>query len=86
LTRRFCGECGSPLFATTPLNEDIVSVSAGSMDNVADWKLSKEQYHRNRAAWLPELEAVDRHITHPWSQSAEGMPNYIAEHANASAA
>lgn len=67
------------MFVTTPLNEDIVSVSAGSMDNVGEWKPSKEQYHRNRAAWIPELEAVDRHVAHPWSESPEGMPNYNSE-------
>lgn len=43
LTRTFCGECGSTLFAFTPLREDIVSVAAGSLDGFEDWAPDTEQ-------------------------------------------
>jgi len=82
LTRKFCSECGSYLFATTPVNEDIVSVAAGSMDNVSEWKPSMELHHRNRAAWVPELAAVDRHVTHPESESPTSMSSPTFEQAN----
>lgn len=44
LSRTFCGECGSTLFAFTPLREDIVSVAAGTLD--------REGFE----AWEPDTE------------------------------
>ncbi|KAK1069248.1 hypothetical protein LTR74_005056 [Friedmanniomyces endolithicus] len=38
LARKFCGECGSRLFAFTPLNENIVMIAAGTLDDFEDWK------------------------------------------------
>lgn len=36
ITRSFCPECGSPLFGTISSNENIIGVSAGTLDN-SDW-------------------------------------------------
>ena len=36
ITRSFCPECGSPLFGTLTNNDNIIGVSAGTMDN-SDW-------------------------------------------------
>ena len=38
LTRTFCSTCGSKLFAFTPLNENIVSIAAGTLDDFEEWK------------------------------------------------
>lgn len=44
MTRNFCGECGSNLFAYTPLYEDIVGVAAGTLDDFErGWKPGVEQ-------------------------------------------
>jgi hypothetical protein len=45
LMRNFCKICGSKVFATTQLREDIVSISAGTLQNAGqDWVPVKEQY------------------------------------------
>jgi hypothetical protein len=43
LTRSFCGECGSNLFAFTPLLDSIVSVAAGTLDGFEEWRPGVEQ-------------------------------------------
>jgi hypothetical protein len=43
LTRSFCGECGSNLFAFTPLLDSIVSVAAGTLDEFEEWRPGVEQ-------------------------------------------
>lgn len=63
------------MFTKTPLNEDIVSLAAGTMDNYNEYQPAVESYHQNRAAWLPEFEEIERHVTHHWSPAPEGMPN-----------
>ena len=67
--RSFCGECGSSLYATTARNDKIVSVFAGTLDNVSEWQPSKEQYCKNKAEWVaiaPEAE-FKRHVADPFS-------------------
>lgn len=43
LSRAFCSECGSHLFAFTPLREDIVSIGAGTLDDFDEWRPDVEQ-------------------------------------------
>lgn len=37
LRRHFCEICGSGLYATTPMVDNIVSVFSGSIDNSEEW-------------------------------------------------
>ena len=59
LQRQFCKTCGSSMFNFTPLY-DIVSVSAGSLDDFEDWKPTLEQYCIHRAEFLEKVKAVDK--------------------------
>lgn len=60
LTRTWCIRCGSNLFNFTPLNEDIVSISAGAFDDFEDWKPTLEQYCIHRAEFLEKVKGVDK--------------------------
>lgn len=59
LTRQFCKNCGSNMFNFTPLY-DIVSVSAGALDEFEDWKPNLEQYCIHRADFLEKVKGVDK--------------------------
>lgn len=60
LSRTFCSICGSNMFNFTPLNEDIVSISAGALDDFEEWKPSLEQYCIHRADWLGKVKGVQK--------------------------
>jgi len=71
LTRNFCGECGSNIFAFTPLWQDIVGVAAGTLDDFEDWKPTVEQYCIRRAGFLEKIKGVEperRHTTDAQSE------------------
>lgn len=59
LSRQFCSHCGSNMFNFTPLY-DIVSVSAGVLDDFEDWKPSLEQYCIHRADYLSPAKGVEK--------------------------
>ena len=59
LTRQFCKNCGSNMFNFTPLYE-IVSVSAGALDEFEDWKPTLEQYCIHRADFLEKVKGVEK--------------------------
>ncbi|KAF2104856.1 hypothetical protein NA57DRAFT_51653 [Rhizodiscina lignyota] len=67
LMRHFCQFCGSPIFATTPLWDEIVSVFAGTLNDQQAWKPMKEQYCDSKAPWLPDLGVTDRTCRGPGS-------------------
>ncbi|KAK0271225.1 hypothetical protein LTR35_013540 [Friedmanniomyces endolithicus] len=72
LTRKFCSECGSRLFAFTPLNENIVMIAAGTLDDFEDWRPSKEQYCVHRLGFVDKMKGVesqDRHVTNMRSEA-----------------
>jgi len=72
LIRTFCGECGSTLFAFTPLREDIVSIAAGSLDDFESWVPNTEQYCMHRADFLAKVDCVEaqrRLVTHVMSEA-----------------
>lgn len=51
ITRFFCPECGSPLFGTLSSNDNIIGVSAGTMDN-SDWfKPSFIVFNKRKPIW-----------------------------------
>ncbi len=59
LRRQFCKNCGSSMFNLTPLY-DIVSVSAGALDDFESWKPSLEQYCIHRADFLEKTKLVEK--------------------------
>lgn len=58
LKRVFCTECGTFMFAYTPLREDIVSVAAGTLDDFESWKPDTEQWRCFRAGFVEDIKAV----------------------------
>ncbi|CAK4034587.1 Glutathione-dependent formaldehyde-activating family GFA [Lecanosticta acicola] len=63
LRRIFCSECGTNLFALTPLWDGIISVAAGTLDDFHSWKPDTEQWCIHRADWLAKVQAVDEQRT-----------------------
>lgn len=60
LKRVFCSECGTKLFAFTPLWEEIVSVAAGTLDDFESWRPDTEQYCMHRAAFVEKVKGVEK--------------------------
>lgn len=58
LKRVFCKECGTKLFAFTPLWDEIVSVAAGTLDDFDAWKPDTEQYCVHRADFVEMAKGV----------------------------
>jgi len=74
LTRTFCSDCGSKLLALTPLNDNIVSVAAGSLDDFDSWKPDKEQWCIHRSDFVEKMKGIegkDRHIMSVQSKPEE---------------
>lgn len=70
LMRNFCKICGSKMFATTQLREDIVSISAGTLQTAGqDWVPVKEQYCKYKAGWVPDFGNLQRHVAGPMSEA-----------------
>lgn len=68
--RNFCKICGSKVFATTQLKEDIVSISAGTLQTAGqDWTPLKEQYYKYKASWVPGFGPLQRHVARPMSEA-----------------
>ncbi|MCB1522399.1 MAG: GFA family protein [Hyphomicrobiaceae bacterium] len=49
--RRFCGTCGTPLFAEDSAFPSIVTVKAGSLDDPSLFKVSAEFWTRSAPSW-----------------------------------
>lgn len=64
LERQFCSECGSLLFAFTPLRNDIVNVAAGTLDDFGSWQPDVEQYCEHRAGFVEKIKGVDESRRH----------------------
>jgi hypothetical protein len=70
LMRNFCKVCGSKIFATTALKDDIVSISAGALETAGqDWVPVKEQYCKYKAGWVPDFGDIQRHESGPMSEA-----------------
>ncbi|KAJ4386794.1 hypothetical protein N0V93_009692 [Gnomoniopsis smithogilvyi] len=72
LYRHFCGDCGSPVFITTPMVDSIVAVLSGTLDKGGEWWApNKEQYIETKSHWLPDFPVtakegvVERHERGP---------------------
>ena len=59
LQRQFCKNCGSNMFNFTPLY-DIVSVSAGALDDFDEWKPTLEQYCIHRSDFVEKAKGVEK--------------------------
>lgn len=51
LTRYFCPECGSRLFGTNNNNANLISVTAGTVDNSEWFKPDLVVYRRSKPDW-----------------------------------
>ncbi|SMY28910.1 unnamed protein product [Zymoseptoria tritici ST99CH_1A5] len=63
LERVFCSNCGTKLFAYTPLFEPIVSVAAGTLDDCESWKPDTEQWCIHRVDFVAKMEVVEKDRT-----------------------
>lgn len=66
MSRWFCGNCGNPVFATTKVWDDVVSVFAGTLVDQQGWKPAQEIFTDTKAPWLPDFGIED--------QSGRGPP------------
>lgn len=55
VNRYFCGDCGSPIFATIASMPGKVVVKAGSLNVIGDAGPQAEIYAQQRVGWLPEI-------------------------------
>lgn len=56
LDRYFCNACGSPIYAVTPLWDEILSIFCGTYDDSERWRPPfKEQYLDCKKFWVPEF-------------------------------
>jgi hypothetical protein len=51
VTRRFCGDCGSPLCTMPPLHPDVVFIKAGSLDDPSVVVANRQAWTRSRVPW-----------------------------------
>jgi len=51
LTRHFCGDCGAPLFTSSPSHPDTVYVKAGALDDPGAVKPAYQSWTRSRVNW-----------------------------------
>lgn len=60
VTRQFCGECGSPLFASNETIPGFLVVTSGSleMSKGKEWKPDVEFYCRDKRSWLDGVESL----------------------------
>ena len=49
--RRFCSTCGSPILSEIVLNEGVIAVKAGTLDDVSDVKPTVEAWCVDRQPW-----------------------------------
>ena len=51
ITRYFCPNCGSCLFGTSSANTNIISVTAGTLDDSSWFKPNAIVYNKRKPAW-----------------------------------
>jgi hypothetical protein len=59
LTRHFCGECGSPLFTSSPRHPDYVYAKAGCLDDPMIVRPTHQSWTASAVPWAridPELQ------------------------------
>jgi hypothetical protein len=54
----FCGECGTPLYATAPENATSVVIRLGCVTQRAELKPAVQIWQHSALPWLPELTSI----------------------------
>lgn len=80
--RRFCRDCGSPLYLTSTAVESIVAVSSGSLDDGSEWWTPNSgKSYMNGAHYLgiEDTVLVNNNLLQSYtsSQSRTGFLNYL---------
>lgn len=65
ITRYFCPKCGSRLFGTNNTTTDIISVSAGTLDDSSWFKPNAILFHKKKPNW----DVMDENLP-----TFDGMP------------
>jgi hypothetical protein len=76
LHRAFCKVCGSKVSAKTPLNDQIISVPAGVLQDAGGtWTPEKEQFCADRCTWVPEFGAAvgERYVRGPRGEQVAAL-------------
>ncbi|MDX1796847.1 MAG: GFA family protein [Hydrogenovibrio sp.] len=58
ITRHFCPHCGSRLFGTSSVKTDIISVTAGTMDDSSWFQPDAIVYNKSKPVWDQMDETV----------------------------
>ena len=67
IKRHFCGDCGAPLYTSSPAHLDKVYVKAGALDDPSAVKPAYQSWTRSRVSW---------------STIADDLPGYEADRTN----
>lgn len=63
--RKFCGQCGSPLFSHRPGPPEVIRLRVGTLDTPCDGPVAMHIFCQDRAAWLDSAEHAPRHARRP---------------------
>jgi hypothetical protein len=63
--RKFCAECGSPVFTHIPAMPGATFIKAGTLDVTSGLKPSVELWCQSAQPWVPENEGAMRFDTNP---------------------
>lgn len=67
ITRHFCGDCGAPLYTSSPAHRDKVYIKAGALDDPSAVRPAYQSWTRSRVSWskidddLPGFETDRTH-------------------------
>jgi hypothetical protein len=61
VTRRFCPECGTPLFSELSANADLLVIKAGTLDD---------------PTWLKPAMHIWTESAQPWTEMGDGLPRF----------
>lgn len=65
VTREFCQRCGSPLFSRPEMNQDMVWIKAGSLDDSSGLEPTAACWTKRARTWAPPMEGVVRFEGNP---------------------
>jgi hypothetical protein len=51
LSRYFCHSCGSPIFASSPVNPNVIFIKAGVLDDPSSVRPTLEAWVRSKVGW-----------------------------------
>jgi hypothetical protein len=59
----FCADCGTPIYATEPVDPKFYSLRVGAIKQRAAFRPTRQIWHRSRLPWssdLSDIESVER--------------------------